>query len=237
VNGVQEKLAWVGVLGVFMHIFVKDLESGFMQALPVEYLYTGFSWAQDNRHLLFDSHQGDENRLILHLDTASGEEIPKFQTVVAEKGVSALVVSQLADDPEHILVAHNQRDKTVFDLYRVHLLTGRQTLIAENPGNVKAWLANARGRPVGRIVKQDEHIALQLNGAATPVYVWLENDHVGFVGVSEQGDHLFLLSNKGRDRVALLEINTADDTEKTLHADPHGGAGEFDFYELGAWLF
>jgi dipeptidyl aminopeptidase/acylaminoacyl peptidase len=215
-----KKLAWVGVLGVSMHVFVKDLETGFTQALPVGYLYVGFAWSQDNRHLLFNFHEGDENYIILRLDTASGEENPRFQAVMAVKGVSARIISQPDDDPGHILVAHNQRDKTVFDLYRVHLLTGRQTLVTENPGNVKTWLTNAHGRPVGRIVKQVEHIALQLNDAATPVYAWSDNDHVGFAGLSEQGDRLFLLSNKGHDRVALLEINTADGTEKVLHADP-----------------
>jgi dipeptidyl aminopeptidase/acylaminoacyl peptidase len=214
------KLAWVGVLGVSMHIFVKDLERDFTHTLPVGYLYTGFTWAQDSRHLLFNFHEGDENQLVLRLDTASGEEIPRFQAVVAEKGVSAVLVSQPADDPDHILVAHNRRDKTIFDLYRVHLLSGRQTLVTENPGNVKAWLTDPRGRPAGRIVKQDENIALQLNEAAAPIYTWSAADSVGFAGLSERGDRLFLLSNKGRDRVALLEIDIASGAEKVLHAHP-----------------
>jgi hypothetical protein len=48
------KLAWMGVLGVSVHIFVKDLEKNFTTVLPVGYLSADFSWAQDSKHLLFN---------------------------------------------------------------------------------------------------------------------------------------------------------------------------------------
>ena len=46
------------------------------------------------------------------------------------------IVDALIDDPDHILVAHNQRDEEVFDVYRVNVETGDETLVAQNPGNI-----------------------------------------------------------------------------------------------------
>lgn len=217
-----KKLVWVGVLGISSHIFVKDLERNFTSALPVGgYLYADFVWAQDSRHLLFGFHGGDENSGVFLVDTAAGYETARFQPVMSEPGVSAFIVSQLPDDAENILVAHNRRDKTLFDLYKINLFSAKQSLLAENPGNVKSWLANRRGQVLGRIVKQaDDGEALFLNSnPGHPVYAWSAEDEVAFAGESAQGDRIFLLSNKGRDRVALLEVTIATGVEKVLHAD------------------
>lgn len=213
------KLAWIGVQGVSPHIFVKDLERDFTQVLSVGFWPGGFSWAPDNRHLLFNFHAGNEDGGIYRLDTLAGDENQKIQPILAERGVSAVNVGLLVDEPEHMLVAHNRRDKAVPDLYKVHWLTGRQSLVEQNPGNVKFWVMDRRGRPAGRVVKEGDHIALLLNGAAAPVYAWSTEDDVEFAGFSGKGDRFFLLSNKGRDRVAVLEIDASTGAEKVVHAD------------------
>ena len=51
----------------------------------------------------------------------------------------------LDDDDEHIIVSHNRRDATVFDVFRVNVVTGDATMIARNPGNITGWVADHDG--------------------------------------------------------------------------------------------
>ena len=61
----------------------------------------------------------------------------------------------LEDDDAHMLISLNRRDRRVFDVYRLDVNTGELEMIAENPGNVEAWITDNDGRlrlaPVGLI--------------------------------------------------------------------------------------
>ncbi len=52
----------------------------------------------------------------------------------------------LPDDRHHILVSHNRLNPEVFDVYRVDLRTGKETLVARNPGDIVGWGTDHAGR-------------------------------------------------------------------------------------------
>ena len=52
----------------------------------------------------------------------------------------------LPDDDDHILVSHNKRDKRLFDVYRINIKTGAETLVAINPGNINGVEHRSRGQ-------------------------------------------------------------------------------------------
>lgn len=213
------KLAWVAVKGVSLHFFIKDLRHGTVRALPAGNFYGRFVWAQDSRHLLFSLTLRNGYYGWVSMDTA--QATPKLWYFTPSKGVRAFLVAQSIDKPMQVLVAHNQRDPSLFDLYRVDLRTFKQTLVAKNPGDVSQWLAGPRGNWVGCIVKQGKAFALKLNRTGTRLlYHWSQDDDVRFVSLADQGRRLYLLSNKGRDRTVLLEIDTASGAQQVVYAEP-----------------
>lgn len=221
-----KKLAWIAVKGVSLHIFVKNLDDGSVKTLPASRLYGGFVWAQDSRRLICNSvsESGTENSLVVTIDTEQTDGDQKLEFVSPYGGVKSLLVQQIMNDSKHVLISHNQRDKTIFDLYRVDIDTKEQTLIARNPGNVTQWLTGPKGELTGRIVKQENAYALEIaqpsdNGYKS-VYRWTSGDDVQVVGIVGNGAGIYLLSNKDRDRRALIEIAADSGKEQIVYADP-----------------
>lgn len=219
-----KKLAWIAVKGVSLHIFIKDLERDTTRTLPAGNFYGEFEWAQDSRRIIFARHQGDENMMYVTLDTEQPDDNPQVVFISPGHGVKAQFARTIPNDPAHVLIAHNQRDKTVFDLFRVNIDTFQQTLIAENPGNVSEWLTDPHGELKGRIVKQEDASALEFRQPDTasyqPLYRWSARDEVRFVSIADAGAKLYLLSNKNRDRLALIELATASGEEKLVYDAP-----------------
>lgn len=219
-----KKLAWLAVKGVSLHFHIKDLERNSIHTLPAGNFYGNFAWAQDSRRLIFARQQGDENAVYVTLDTEQADDHPKLVPISPAGGVKALLVRQIINDPGHVLIAHNQRDKTVFDLFRINIDTFEQTLIAKNPGDVTQWLTTPQGELKGRIVKQADASALEVLQpdavSYKPVYQWSSRDEVQFISAADAGAKLYLLSNKNRDRMALIELATASGEERLVYEDP-----------------
>lgn len=221
-----KKLAWIAVKGVSLHIHIKNLETNTIQTIPAAHWYGGVVWAQDSRHLISDafSQQGTENTLIITLDTEEPDDNLNIKIISPYGGIKSQLVQQIFNDPAHILIAHNQRDKTVFDLFRININTKEQTLIAENPGNVTKWLTNQQGELTGRVVNQASTRTLELRQPAgagfKAVYQWTFNDTVQVVSITDNGAKTYLLSNKGRDRLVLLELAGESGKETVVYEDP-----------------
>ena len=72
-----------------------------------------------------------------------------------QKGAATVLLPEDAElpgrvprnDPGHVVIMSNRRDRAVFDLWRVNLVAREATLIAENPGDVMAWLTDWDGAP------------------------------------------------------------------------------------------
>jgi len=76
-----------------------------------------------------------------------------------QKGAATVLLPEDAElpgrvprsDPGHVVIMSNRRDRAVFDLWRVNLVAREATLIAENPGDVMAWLTDWAGAPRARL--------------------------------------------------------------------------------------
>lgn len=218
-----KKLAWVAVKGISLHFFIKDLVQNEIRTLPAGNFYGEFEWAQDSRRLIFSIQQGDENFAYVTLDTEQSDEKPQWELISPWGGVKAQFARPIINDPEHVLIAHNQRDKTAFDLYKVNINTKEKILVAENPGNVTQWLTSPQGELEGRIVKQENAFALELrqrDSSYKLVYQWAWDDDVQVVSIVENSSRIYLLTNKGRDKKVLIELAHASGEEKLVFGDP-----------------
>src|SRR3546814_5782254 len=85
---------------------------------------------------------GDENFHILAVNARTGTA----HDLTPYPDVRAGIEDDLPDDPDHVLISHNQRDPQVFDVYRVNVHTGAAALVAQNPGNVVGWQTDHAGK-------------------------------------------------------------------------------------------
>lgn len=102
----------------------------------------GYAWANNERIVYAQDKGGDENfhAFAVDLDGSNAMELTPFD------GVRVHFVDDLEDDDEHMLIATNQRDRRLFDVYRIDVHTGAMELVAENPGNVSGWVTDNAGR-------------------------------------------------------------------------------------------
>jgi Tol biopolymer transport system component len=88
-------------------------------------------WMRDNRHVVFFRETtGDENWRAWRVDLDTGDVRP----LTPGPGVTCYIQQSSRHFPSELLIAHNERDKRYFDLYRVNVTTGDSALLQLNEG-------------------------------------------------------------------------------------------------------
>ena len=88
-------------------------------------------WMRDNRHVVFFREAaGDENWRAWRVDLETGDVRP----LTPGPGVTCYVQQSSRHFPSELLIAHNERDKRYFDIYRVNVATGESELLQLNEG-------------------------------------------------------------------------------------------------------
>lgn len=215
-----KKIAWVGVKGLGPALLVKTIgreEVTAFKGIPI-----GFKWAQDSRRLFYLKDEGgNENFHVLMVDSAQPDAAPIDLTPVP--GIVAMVHSVIQSDPTHILVLHNQRDKKMFDLYKINIDTREQTRIAENPGDAIAVATNHDGNLIAVIRQSGDRTRLEAkrSGSDTPqeIISWDSEATVRVLDATPDGRCLYLLSNRHSDRVGLTRLDMQSGQETLLNED------------------
>ena len=90
-----------------------------------------YGWAHTGRHILYSRDSGgDENTHVYVVDLESGETTD----LTPYDGVQARIEQLSYLHPEEALLAVNNRNPMLHDVYRVNLLTGESQMVVENPG-------------------------------------------------------------------------------------------------------
>src|SRR6185369_14059504 len=101
----------------------------------------GYVWASDERIVYVQDKAGDEN---YHL-YAAGRDGSNPLDLTPFENVKCAIVDELEDVEGEILFRMNLRQKQVFDVYRIDVVTGEMRCVAENPGNIQSWYTDHRG--------------------------------------------------------------------------------------------
>ncbi|MGH8779223.1 alpha/beta fold hydrolase [Paraburkholderia sp.] len=187
----------------------------------------GHAW-KGNGHILFVKDVGgDENFHVLSVPIDSGE--PRDLTPF--DGVKASIVDDLRDDDRHVLIQMNRRDPQVFDVFRVDVITGELTPIAENPGNVIRWMTDHEGRLRIAIVSDGVNRTLLYRDVETAPFRTILTTNfretVSPMFFTFDNERLYVLSNRNRDKVAIFEFDPQTGQEEALlfetsHVDVSG---------------
>ena len=184
-------------------------------------------WLQDNRHMIYAGDKGgNENFHIYMVDTEHPEKEPIDLTPF--DGIRAWLHRTLQHDPEHIIIQHNRRSKAVFDLYKLNIKTRQEKLLAENPGNVTAWVTDDRGQIRGRVVKSvdpkpDKKWTLEIkseSGSWSKCISWDSEESVAILGFTPDDKGLWLASNRNRDKISLTRLDIDTKIETVIYDEP-----------------
>lgn len=210
-----------------LNIFVQPLEGSLPVGEPRQLTFesardiSNYFWKGGDTLLYAKDFGGDENFHVVAVDAASG----KITDLTPFDGVRAAVLDDLPEDPQHILVQHNQRDKRAFDVWRVNVKTGVQTLVAQNPGNIVGWQTDHTGAV--RIGVASDGVNNTLVYRATesePFQPLLTTDFRTQVNpqfFDAANAKFYAISNRGRDKAALVLIDpTKPDAEELIYAHP-----------------
>jgi dipeptidyl aminopeptidase/acylaminoacyl peptidase len=187
---------------------------------------SNYSWKGSNRILYVKDFGGDENFHLVSVDVASG----KVTDLTPGDKVRAELLDDLPDDPHHILVTHNRRKAEVFDVVRIDLRTGQETVVATNPGDIVGWTTDHAGRV---------RVAIRSDGLKSEVLyradekadfkTLISTDYKTDVAVASftaDNQRLYAISNRGRDRKALVLIDPAKpDAEQVVFEHPEVDLG------------
>jgi dipeptidyl aminopeptidase/acylaminoacyl peptidase len=159
---------------------------------------------------------GDENDHVVAVDAATG----KVADLTPHAGVRASIVDPLVEDAEHILVQHNRRDMRVFDVYRVNVKTGAETLVAQNPGNIVGWQTDHAGRVRIGVASDGVNNTLTYRASESepfrPIITTDFRTSVNPQFFDFASNAFYATSNRGRDKSALVRIDPARPGDETV---------------------
>ncbi len=200
-----------------MNVFVRPLAGGEATRVTSETArdISGYFW-KGNRIVYVKDFGGDENFhvVVADLDGSALKDLTPGEHVRAE------IVDDLEDDDDHLILSHNRRDPEVFDVYRVDLRTGAETLIAQNPGNITSWGTDHDGklRVAGSTDGVDSTMLYRASedDEFAPILTTNFKESVAPLFFTFDNKQLYVASNRGRDKTALFVFDPAAAQEGEL---------------------
>ena len=181
----------------------------------------GLIWLHNNRHVVyFREHGGDENWQVHRVDVETGASI----ALTPGPGVKSYVHQVSHHFPDELLIAHNERDKRFFDIFRVNVATGQSTLLQANNGFVGFFTdPRFRVRYAVRTTADGGWDYLQ-RGADGDWHLFAKIDMADAmttkpIEISDDGKELYWLDSRGRDTAAAVAQDLATGATRVLAED------------------
>ncbi len=222
------------------HVWIKGREEPMAAARPVtagDWPVTLYFWSQNSRWILYrHAVGGDEQYHVWAVDPRAEPEgeaaVPPARDLTPYANTHAIVVALPERTPNEILVALNDRDPKVFDLYRIDLETGIRTLLIRNPGSVVEWITDLEGK-VRLAFQATDDATLELRAVeegtlGNVLYSRSAEETLSTKRFHKDGRRIYLVSNAGAgaDLSRLLLLDTVTGAIEVVESDPEG---EVDF--------
>ena len=210
-----EQLAFMMPWKNRLNIFVQKTSSDDVKRLTSaeERDIAGYFWANNKRVAYVQDKGGDENfRLYaVDLDGNNQKDLTPFEKVRVE------LIDELKDNDEELLIAMNNRDARLFDVYRINVNSGEMNMIAQNPGNITGWMTDHEGKL---------RIATTTDGVNTGI-LYRKNETEDFKLITStnfketlspsmftyDNNLVYMMSNIGRDKLAIVKYDIENNKE------------------------
>jgi len=183
---------------------------------------SSYQWASNERLLFYVEEDGNES-LALNAVNIDGSK-PRVLTK-ASRGIQLIprytrMVDRLKEDDRHVLVLSNDRRAQFPDLYRMDIYNGRKKRLTSNPGDITAWGMDwnhqVRVATRQKVAKDRSDVTMELIYRETGDAPWkvlatsrLGEEGTGYAGFTADNKALYIVSNVGRDRMAVYRLDPA----------------------------
>ncbi|MFO0935020.1 MAG: S9 family peptidase [Gemmataceae bacterium] len=187
-----------------------------------------YYWAYDNAHILYlQDIGGDENFHLFatNLSTRQTRDLTPFS------GVRVQGVELDKHFPGVVLAGLNKRSKQVFDMHRIDIATGKETLDTENPGMVIGWTTDAdfQIRAATAVSMKDGGYDLLVRETTKsewkPIMHWTSEEQGQAAGFGADKNTLYVLGNHNANATRLTEYDLKTQKEKVIAEDPQYDVG------------
>ncbi len=183
-----------------------------------------YLWAEDGAHLLYlQDARGNGNRRLYGVDIESGSvsDLTPFDSVEVS------VLSHNARSPNGLLIEMNRDDPKLRDVYMLDMRSSALSLVAKNPGNGVAWVADANLVVRGVVeATPDGGFALLVRDAADSPWrtlvAWGPDDALSSrpLSFTRDGAFLYCIDSRGANAGRLVKISLADGSSRVVTEDP-----------------
>ena len=213
-----KRLGWIGSHAGNSAVHYKILSEDEVRVISADRSITDFWWVQDSRRIFFSWDEfGDENWHLLTADTDRPDAA--YVDVTPFPGVRVRVHQVFAHDPSTILIRMNRRDRSRFDMYRLNIDNGEEELLFEDPGDVSEWITTRQGEFLARVRTGEAggwFVEVREEGGSWRKTFGGERDHLRTIGRPLDSRRVYALSNRGRDKVALVRIDLVSGREELV---------------------
>jgi dipeptidyl aminopeptidase/acylaminoacyl peptidase len=175
-----------------------------------------YGWKGDDRLFFFKDSGGNENFHLFAVDRAGTTQTD----LTPMPKVRVNLVDELLDDPTDVLVEMNRRDSTVFDVYRVNVVTGDTTMIARNPGTITGWVADHHGRIRAALTTDGVNGTVLFRPTEADTFRVIAHttfkDTFTPLFFTFDDQALYASSNLGRDKAAIVLFDPATGREREV---------------------
>lgn len=178
-------------------------------------------WAEDSKTLLyFQDSGGDENFHLYAIDATESSAVARDLTPFEGAKAQNLITNKRF--PGAVLVAVNQRNPQLFDMYQCDLESGELTMRAENPGDVLGWGAEDESFEVREAVAKistDSSTVVRIRDSEKDTWrdliTFPYGEEGNMIDFAKDGKSVLALSTLGRETTALvrLDIHTGEEIE------------------------
>lgn len=230
-----KQLAWLapkdGVLNVWVAPIGK-LDQAKAVTSDTQRPIREYHWAYTNKHLLFAQDAGgDENFHVFRVDLADGKTTDLTPYAGARAGILALP----PDQPTVVAIASNDRDAKVHDAYKLDIVSGKRTLIAQNTDGFAGFVLDhklAARFALKQLPDGSSQILAPKAGKGGTTWTLFDSipledaNTTELVELSANGKALYAKDSRGRDTAALVSIDLATKKATVIAEDARTDAGD-----------
>jgi dipeptidyl aminopeptidase/acylaminoacyl peptidase len=223
------RLLWAQTVGNDAGLVVREIDAGAAAAFPTGVLARPagpiYTWLPDSRHVAYlTDASGDENSRLYVFDSQAA-----FTpwAVTPWQGVRSTWVAGGEPGTARFFFASNRRDPATMDLYEADALARTVREVARSDGRVLTWIIGTNHKLAGRAHQLGEEDGsdvasevLEASGSWRTVRIAGGFDAFWVHRLDRAAGKAWALSNVGRDKQALVEIDLASGREKVLAEHP-----------------
>lgn len=180
-----------------------------------------YFWSYNPDYLLYIQDEGgDENWRLYSVNIKTNET----KNLTPMDNVQVRVQQTSPKFPDEFLIAINDRNPQLHDVYRINLTTGDRTLVEKNEAGYAGYLSDEQFniRFAVKLTPDGGSEILEKKGDEWPSFAKVsmeDNMTTNPVGLDKSGENLYMIDSRGRDTAALTLVNIANKESKLLAED------------------